>query len=83
LGLFPLVTLGGFMIYTTLYLITHNSDLAAGIGMGCLTLAQFWLSRSLIEVAFMVLRIRLLVFPRDFRLFAHPNTIQHLEHFII
>jgi glycerol-3-phosphate acyltransferase PlsY len=40
LGLFPLFTLVGAAIYFALFFLTRNSDLAAGIGMGLIFLAE-------------------------------------------
>lgn len=54
LGLFPLVTLIGAMIYFILFFMTRNSDLAAGIGMGFIWLTQIISGQPLYVIMFIV-----------------------------
>ena len=57
LALFPFFTLAAFVVYAFLYLIFHNSDIAAGVGMALLVLLQALQRPPLFVVAFMVLAL--------------------------
>ena len=54
LGLFPLVTLVGTLIYFVIFFATRNSDLAAGVGMGLIWLAQIISGQPLYVILFIV-----------------------------
>jgi glycerol-3-phosphate acyltransferase PlsY len=55
LALFPLFTLIGIAVYIFLFLVFHNSDIAAGVGMALLVLLEALQRPPLIVMAFMVL----------------------------
>jgi glycerol-3-phosphate acyltransferase PlsY len=64
LGLFPLVTLVGAMIYYVIYFITLNSDLASGIGMGFIAAVQLFSGASAWVVGFIVLTLLFIPFKK-------------------
>jgi glycerol-3-phosphate acyltransferase PlsY len=54
LGLFPLITLVGTLVYFALFFLTRSSDLAAGVGMGLIWLTQIVTGQPLYVILFIV-----------------------------
>jgi glycerol-3-phosphate acyltransferase PlsY len=80
LAFFPYYTLLGFAVYCTLYLLLHNSDIAAGVGMGLVVLLVWLKQAPLWLLAFMVLALLFIPFkqwldrPRRVRLGAEEDA---------
>ncbi len=55
LGLFPMLTIIGAVLYGIIYFATRSSDVAAGIGMGFIAGARALTGGSVYSVAFIVL----------------------------
>lgn len=64
LGLFPLVTFIGFVIYAALFLLTRSSDLAASIGMGFIAATELFSGASAYLLAFIVLTLLFVPFKK-------------------
>jgi glycerol-3-phosphate acyltransferase PlsY len=54
LGLFPIFSLIGAVVYGLIYLFFHNSDLSAGISMGTLALLVYLSDAPIVAVGFIV-----------------------------
>ena len=80
LAFFPFYTLLGFAVYCTLYLLLHNSDIAAGVGMGLVVLLVWLRETSVLMLAFMVAALLFIPFkqwldhPRRVRLGIEEDT---------
>lgn len=80
LAFFPFYTLVGFAVYCTLYLLLHNSDIAAGVGMGLVVLLVWLRETSVLMLAFMVVALLFIPFkqwldrPRRVRLGIEEDT---------
>lgn len=59
---FPWPTLLGFVIYAFLFLVFHNSDVAAGFGMGVLVLQEVLNQTPLLLVTFSILALLFIPF---------------------
>jgi acyl phosphate:glycerol-3-phosphate acyltransferase len=64
LGLFPLITLVGAMVYFLLFFMTRNSDLAAGVGMGLIAADQLFTGAGILVVGFIVLTLLFIPFKK-------------------
>jgi glycerol-3-phosphate acyltransferase PlsY len=64
IGLFPIPGLIALFLYTSLYVITRNSDLAAGIAMAYLVGAVWYFQREVVIVAALIILLLFVPFKK-------------------
>ncbi len=77
LGFFPWQTLLGFAVYSIVFMVFHNSDIAAGIGAGLVILQAVLSAMPFILIAFCVSALIFIPFKKWFDRSRRLNNIGH------